>query len=229
MKNENQRDYARVVYNDFEIPLTQYPQQLIKYLIEKYNLSEGQSLLELGPARGDFLKQWSNQNFDISAVDISDYVKEYCPNVNFKHANLEREKIPFEDNKFDIVYSKSFVEHFYYPEKIYEEIFRVLKPGGKVITLTPHWKFMFKNFYEDYSHRTPFTTESLNYVQEISGFKNIKTTNFRQLPILWKFKFLVLLSEITRILIPSFFSKKFKWIRFSKEVMLLSISQKPKK
>ena len=42
--------------------------------------------------------------------------------MNFKHANLEREKIPFEDNKFDIVYSKSFVEHFYYPEKIYEEI-----------------------------------------------------------------------------------------------------------
>ena len=77
--------------------------KLIDHLIAKYDLQSGQNLLELGPARGDFLKEFSNQNLIISAVDISDYVKEYCPNVNFKSANLEKEKIPFEDNKFDIV------------------------------------------------------------------------------------------------------------------------------
>ena len=138
MKNQIKKDYARVVYNKDEIPLTKYPKKLVKYLINKYDLQANQSLLELGPARGDFLKEWSNENFKIFAVDISDYVREYCPNVNFMNANLEKDKIPFADNKFDIVYSKSFVEHFYYPEKIFKEILRVLKPGGKVITLTPH-------------------------------------------------------------------------------------------
>jgi ubiquinone/menaquinone biosynthesis C-methylase UbiE len=229
MNNQKNKDYARVVYNDIEIPLTQYPKKLIGHLIAKYDLRSGQDLLELGPARGDFLKEFSNRNLSISAVDISDYIKEYCPNVNFKSANLEKEKIPFEDNKFDIVYSKSFVEHFYYPENIFKEIYRVLKPGGKVITLTPHWKYMYKYFYEDYSHRTPFTVESLNYIQKVSGFENIKTSSFRQLPVIWKYNFLILFAEITRILSPSFLSKKLKWVRFSKEVMLLSCSQKPEK
>ena len=102
---------------------------------------------------------------------------------------MDQDKIPFEDNFFDIVYTKSFVEHFYFPEKIYKEIYRVLKPGGIVITLTPHWKFMQKFFYEDYSHRTPFTKESIKLIQNQLGFEKVATENFRQLPIIWKFKF----------------------------------------
>ena len=187
--NNKKIDYARVVYNQKSRPLTSYPKKLVKHLIRKFNLKEGSSLLELGPARGDFLVEFFKKNFKISAVDISDYVKELCPNINFKVANLENEKIPFNDNSFDIVYTKSFVEHFYYPEKIFKEIFRVLKPGGKIITLTPHWKFMSNFFYEDYTHRTPFTIESINDIQQVSGFKNIESYNFRQLPVIWNFSF----------------------------------------
>jgi ubiquinone/menaquinone biosynthesis C-methylase UbiE len=225
--NTDKTDYARVVYNDKKIPLTKYPAKLVNFLINKFKLKSGSHLLELGPARGDFIKEFSKKNFNIYGVDLSDYVKEYCPEIKFKSANLENEKIPFEDNFFDVVYTKSFVEHFYYPEKIFLEIFRVLKPGGTIITLTPHWKYMFRYFYEDYSHRTPFTLESLNYIQEISGFKNIQTLNFRQLPITWNIKFFIFLTELTRIFLPDFLGKKFKWVRFSKEIMLLSKAEKP--
>ena len=225
--NTDKIDYARVVYNDKKIPLTKYPKKLVNFLINKFKLKSGSRLLELGPARGDFIKEFYKKNFNIYGVDISDYVKEYCPEIKFKSANLENEKIPFEDNFFDVVYTKSFVEHFYYPEKIFLEIFRVLKPGGKIITLTPHWKYMFRYFYEDYSHRTPFTLESLNYIQETSGFKNIQTFNFRQLPVTWNIKFFIVLTELTRIFLPDLLGKKLKWVRFSKEIMLLSKAEKP--
>ena len=46
----------RVVYNSDEIPLTSYPKKLVHYLINKYNLNSNQSILELGPARGTFLR-----------------------------------------------------------------------------------------------------------------------------------------------------------------------------
>ena len=35
-----------------------------------------------------------------------------------------------------------------------------------------------------------------------------------------------ILSEITRIFAPNFLKKKFKWIRFSKEIMLISDATK---
>ena len=56
--NNKKIDYARVVYNQKSIPLTSYPKKLVKHLIRKFNLKEGSSLLELGPARGDFLVEF---------------------------------------------------------------------------------------------------------------------------------------------------------------------------
>ena len=96
------------------------------------------------------------------------------------------QQLPFKDNFFDFVYSKSFVEHFYHPEKIFEESHRVLKLGGKLITLTPDWESIYKIFYEDYTHRTPFTINSLKEIHLIHGYKNVKVERFRQLPIIWK-------------------------------------------
>ena len=66
------------------------------------------------------------------------------------------------------------------------------------------------------------------------AFKNVKVESFKQLPILWSDNFLIkylfgFFSELTRILVPEYFRLKFKWIRFSKEIMLLSTSRKPNK
>ena len=56
---------------------------------------------------------------------------------------------------------------------------------------------------------------------------------FRQLPFIWNKKYLTFLAEISRMLIPNFLYNSTsvnpvnKWIRFSKEIMLLSSSIKP--
>ena len=105
----------------------------------------------------------------------------------------------------------------------------MLKPGGKIITLTPEWKYIYKSFYEDYTHRVPFTKVSLSDIHKIHNFKIITVESFIQLPIIFEknfFEIFYALSFLTRHLVPDYFRMKTKWIRFSKELMLLSIAKK---
>ena len=46
--------------------------------------------------------------------------------------------LPFGTGYFDLVISRSVVEHLENPAKVFREFCRVLKPGGKVILLTPN-------------------------------------------------------------------------------------------
>jgi SAM-dependent methyltransferase len=45
--------------------------------------------------------------------------------------------IPFEDNSFDCVFFSEVFEHVFNPDEILKEVFRVLKPNGKVLLTTP--------------------------------------------------------------------------------------------
>ena len=164
-------------------------------------------------------------------VDQTSECKNYFSNILFSKVDLLNENIPHENDFFDVIFSKSVIEHFYYPEKIMNEAYRLLKPGGIIITLTPDWEFIYKSFYEDYTHRTPFTSVSLKDIHSICNFKEIEVKKFKQLPVLWdKSKFyyypLKILSFLTRILLPEKLRMKNKWIRFSKEIMLLSTAKK---
>lgn len=223
--------YIDVVYSAEKKPFSDYPSKLIKELVKKYEIDLNSTILELGCGRGEFLNEFTNLGLKGYGTDVSGYAKDFCKNAEIKISDITKEKLPYPDNHFDIVYSKSFIEHFYYPEIVFEEAYRVLKPSGMFINLTPEWKFIYKTFYEDYTHRTPFTEKSLIDIHSIYGFKNIKVESFKQLPILWSSNFFLrnifkFLSELTRIFVPDYFKMKSKWIRFSKEIMLLSFATK---
>jgi sugar transferase (PEP-CTERM/EpsH1 system associated) len=48
------------------------------------------------------------------------------------------EAIPYPDDRFDVVVSRSVLEHIQNPQVVFAELYRVLKPGGKFIFLTPN-------------------------------------------------------------------------------------------
>jgi ubiquinone/menaquinone biosynthesis C-methylase UbiE len=52
-------------------------------------------------------------------------------------------KIPYPDSTFDIIFSDNVLEHFEYPEIIFREVYRVLKPGGFYLIKTPNkWHYI---------------------------------------------------------------------------------------
>ena len=225
--------YLDVVYDESKKPLTNYPDKFTKYLFNRYKIPQKSSLLDIGCGRGEFSKGFINCGINVSAVDQSNACSKYCPEANLKVADIEKEGIPFLDNTFDFVYSKSVIEHFYNPEILVKEMYRVLKPGGVSITLCPAWEYNYKIYFEDYTHRSPFMIQSLKDIQLINGFIDVEVEFFRQLPILWNYKWMTLFADITRLFLPSNLyqssssGKLNKWIRFSKEIMLLSSSRKP--
>ena len=220
-------NYLEVVYDEKTRPLTGYPNLLTKYLFKRFKLREGQSILDIGCGRGEFTNGFINCGLKAYAVDQLDTCKKYFPKVFLKTSDIENDGIPYPDSNFDIIYSKSVIEHFYDPSKLIKEIYRLLKPGGLVITLCPAWEYNYRIYYEDYTHRTPFMYQSLKDIQIINGFIDVRVEFFRQLPILWGKKWLIPFSQLTNLLAPNFLKKKSKWVKWSKEIMLLSSSFKP--
>ena len=53
-------------------------------------------------------------------------------------ANLNAERLPYEDGKFDIVTATEVVEHLEHYRETLREIYRVLRPGGFAVLSTPN-------------------------------------------------------------------------------------------
>jgi SAM-dependent methyltransferase len=229
-KNESMpEDYIKVVYGHHK-PYTSYPEILTKYLINRFEIIKDSKLLDLGCGRGEFLSGFSNEGLDCYGVDFTNSALINCPNASIKQADIENDGLPYPDNYFDVIFSKSVIEHFHNPDFLVKEIFRSLKPGGLAIIMVPSWEYNYKIYFEDHTHRSPFMRPALKDILMMHGFLKIKVDFFKQLPILWGKYYLLLnpLSFITRILTPRFLGRYFKWVRFSKEIMLLSSSFKPK-
>ncbi len=227
MPASGQRDYVSVIYNEGDRPFTLYPAKLTRHLSSRYNLSKGIKILDLGCGRGEFLRGFIGCGLEGHGIDQSIIAKSVCPEVEILQSDLENEPLPYSDNSFDAVFSKSVLEHFYYPEKLVQEIHRVLKPGCLAITMVPDWESIYKTFYDDYTHRTPFTLASLKNIFIINNFENVKVEKFRQLPFLWSFPWLQPFCAIVALIAPRSLRPYSKLVRFSQEIMLLSTAVKP--
>ncbi len=89
--------------------------------------------------------------------------------------NLEKDPLPENNDSVDLVVTLGLIEALKNPSHLLEESFRVLKKGGFIYIITPNWKKDFKNFFNNYYHKTPFTPESLETAMSLNGFIDVKT------------------------------------------------------
>lgn len=157
-------------------------------------------------------------------MDISPEAVAFKNGLDVKLCDVENEKLPFDDNTFDVIYSKSFIEHLYYPGKYLEEAYRVLKPNGILLTLVPDWESNYKIYFDDFTHHTPFTQMALTDAYKMYGFKEVRVFKFRQLPIVWKYPIINYLCALISPFIPVRTQNKF--FRWSRELMLVGIGKK---
>jgi SAM-dependent methyltransferase len=218
-------DYLKVIYDTKSHPQTSYPGKLVSYLFHSFKMKKGQKFLEPGCGRGEFLSEFKKLGLDCYGIDLSEHAGSMCPEIEIKKKiDLENDKWPYQDNYFDIIYNKSLMEHLRNPDKFLREARRVLKPGGKILCLIPDWEANYKTYFDDFTHRTPFTSISLNDIYQISDFNNIKVFKFRQLPIVWKYPFINIFCSLISPFIHVRTQNKF--LRWSRELMLIGYAEK---
>ncbi len=80
--------------------------------------------------------------------------------------------LAFDDQSISSIDCQHVIEHVQRPLFLLQECRRVLKPGGRLVIVTPNIESIGFEFYVDYTHIRPFTMEGLRRIAYDAGFSN---------------------------------------------------------
>lgn len=135
----NRQAYYRQEYRRLK-PGWQESLHIYRDLIDRstYNYTR---ILDIGCGHGDFLAPVYARTPRTYGIDPDATALEQNKIIRHKGVGTA-ESLPFEENFFDLIVLAWVLEHLEHPTKAFQEIYRTLKPGGKVIFLTPNsWNY----------------------------------------------------------------------------------------
>ena len=127
-----------------EVERFRYDTQPFMRSLMEFDNFRGKQLLEIGCGLGTDLLQFARAGAIATGVDLTPasielvrkrFALEGIP-VNAQVADAEH--LPFSDGSFDVVYSFGVLHHTPNTQKAIDEIYRVLKPGGRIIIMLYH-------------------------------------------------------------------------------------------
>jgi SAM-dependent methyltransferase len=118
-----------------------HPYRLLEREIEKRLHSES-VLLDAGCGRkAEIVRKFAPQLQTGIGIDMVSFCL-VAPDPKIQLLNCDLGRIALNDASVDVVVSRSVMEHLQDPLQVYQEIFRVLRPGGSFVFLTPNlWDY----------------------------------------------------------------------------------------
>ena len=107
------------------------------------------------------------------AVDLWDELPQHAAaDVQPLQIDLTRGLAALGEGKFDVALASNLMEHFE-PDvaaKLAGDVFAQLNPGGRFILIQPNFRFAYRHYFDDYTHRAVFTDTSLPMLLAAQGF-----------------------------------------------------------
>jgi len=116
-----------------------------------------------------------NPNF--WGIEIDDNCVDYCQSQGFKVTKGSLlETFPFDTDFFDNAFTQDVLEHFDFSEipTIFNNVYRVLRPGGLFINVIPNRKGYDYGFVINAGHKHFIVPEEIQQVAQNTGFKFIR-------------------------------------------------------
>lgn len=157
-------------------------------------LSPGARVLDVGCGRGVLLTSFADRGFEIHGIEMCEAAIEGAdPRAQIQIVHeLAAAKYP--DQHFDRVVIWHVLEHLPNPRETMQEIYRILKPGGRVVVAVPNFSSLQSRwaraawFHLDLPrHLFHFPVAALGTLLENTGFRCLSTHHFslRQNPFGW--------------------------------------------
>ncbi len=126
-KEYSERDYA--VQDDFYINI----------MFNGLDFKEGKKILEIGPGRGDRLKNFCNFNLDVTAIELSEEMSKLCSKKAPKARVINKNVLECDfDYQFDFIYMEAMIHNFPLNDakKVLKLISKWLKDDGILMCTT---------------------------------------------------------------------------------------------
>jgi SAM-dependent methyltransferase len=130
------------------------------YLQRRYSPADS-VILELGAGYCVFINQvLAKEKY---ALDQSDIIRKHAANDvrTFVQTCTNLSNLPMQH--FDVVFASNLLEHLTLSEAgtTLDQVWNVLKPGGRVILLQPNFAYAYRQYFDDVSHIQIYTHVSL--------------------------------------------------------------------
>jgi len=173
--------YETTYYGNAKATAT--PSLHLRNLADKLSMGLASQVLDIACGTGEWLRVLDENGHHVNGVDISDKAIEICkssmPAGNFYCQDAQR--IPYPDNRFDLVSCLGSLEHFPDKPSSIVEMKRVTRPGGKILILVPNINFIgiklgvFQGTQQKDILETPLSLEDWTELFEKSGLEVVSS------------------------------------------------------
>lgn len=115
-----------------------FPDNLSEKIAEKANIQQKEVVVDLGCGSGFITKTIKDFDISIIAIDQSEKMLQVMRNKfqafeNISYKSGSGTSIPLDDKSVDTVLANMYLHHIEEPIVAFNEIYRILKPGGKFV------------------------------------------------------------------------------------------------